>query len=245
MRDSPDTPFSLFPTIERSFLFSFFKTGESFPVRAAMLFHPKSIAKARTGVRAPRLIAALAESFCLLYCDFSTRTLNLLQFREGTMKRFLLTIIFAALLASCASGPSPRTDSGSGTAKQCSDTPRDAISTLLRGITEFSLSLLRAVLPEGISLYGVFGNNDAQRGKEVVRQISANPEVSGESGSCTCSLLSIADTADPNEKIVVVKREVVVGDELHTYKRAFRARFEALGNCILAIDPVDSRWERI
>ncbi len=152
---------------------------------------------------------------------------------------FLLAI--SVLLMSCAGVP-PET----GSVKQCSDTPHDAISTFLRGIRELSLSLLRAVTPKGTSLYKVFGGGyDEHRGKEVIRQMSANPEVSGESGGCACSLLSMTDTADPAEKIVTIKRLVTAGDDMHDYRRAFRVRFDMHGNCILAIDPVDSKWKRI
>ena len=153
------------------------------------------------------------------------------------MKRLTLALLaIAVLAASCASGPTLRHD------KQCSDTPRNAISVFLQGIREFSLALLEAMTPDGSSLYGVFGNNDVRRGREVVRQISANPEVVEEGGSCACSLLSMSDTRDQNMKIVSVKRSVMVGDDLRNYKRAFRVRFEPSGNCILQIDPLDQKW---
>lgn len=164
------------------------------------------------------------------------------------MRRLAAGFLIAAsvILASCATSPNLSTDSPTmAEEKQCSDTPRDAISTFLRGIKEFSLALLRAVTPKGVSLYRVFGNDDEERGQEVVKQISENPEVMGASRSCTCSLLSMADTADPQVKIVVIKRLAMADDDLRDYKRAFRVRFAPQGNCILAIESIDAKWERI
>lgn len=161
------------------------------------------------------------------------------------MKRLSSMIVIlavAVLTTSCASVSTFRADGEA--VKQCSDTPQNAISMFLQGIKEFSLALLEAVTPEGSSLYGIFGDNDKRRGKEVIRQISANPEVVEEGGSCTCSLLNMTDTSDPNVKMATIKREVVVGEELRDYKRAFRVRFEPRGNCILQIDPIGQKWER-
>ena len=155
------------------------------------------------------------------------------------MRRLTLALlIVAVLVASCAS---TRREA----VKQCSDTQQNAISVFLQGIADFAFAPLLAMIPEESSLYGVFGNNDARRGREVVRQISANPEVVEEGGSCACSLLSITDTADPHEKTVEVKRLVVVDDDLRSYKRAFRVRFQQDGNCILQINPTSQKWERI
>ncbi len=155
------------------------------------------------------------------------------------MRRLTLALLIVAVLAaSCAS---TRREA----AKQCSSTPQSAISVFLQGIKEFSMALLEAMTPEGSSLYGIFGNNDKSRGREIVRQISANPEVVEEGGSCACSLLDMADTPDPNVKMVVVKRIVMVGDDPRDYKRSFHVRFESNGNCILQIDLIDQKWERI
>ncbi|MDO8492505.1 MAG: hypothetical protein Q7S34_02605 [bacterium] len=165
------------------------------------------------------------------------------------MKQLMMGFIMAVsvLMTSCASDPNSRTEEvpGETVVKQCSSTPQGAISTFLQGIKELSFALLRAVIPEESSLYGVFGNNDERRGREVIRQISAHPEISGEGGSCACEPLSVTDTVDRNEKIVVVKRVVVVNDDLVEYKRAFRVRFGTPGNCILTINPIDQKWERI
>jgi len=152
-----------------------------------------------------------------------------------------LAIAVSILTASCTSGPALRQES----VKQCSDSPRNAISIFLQGIKELSLSLLNAVTHEEDSLYGIFGNRDESRGKEVVRQIAANPEVSGANGSCACSFLSIADTDNPNAKIVWVKRIVTADDDsVHNYKRSFRVRFEPHSHCILSVEPIESKWER-
>lgn len=156
------------------------------------------------------------------------------------MKKLTVGLLLAVsvLAASCANIPR---EAG----KACSDTPQNAISTFLQGIKEFSIALLRAVTPEGVSLYKIFGNGDERRGQEVVRQMSANPAVIGERSGCSCGLLSMADTADPDEKIVVIKRMVSIGDDDLYYKKSFRVRFDPHGNCILAVEPVKDGWERM
>lgn len=155
-------------------------------------------------------------------------------------------IAAAVLMASCATGPNQGADvSHKAESKQCSDTQRNAITLFMQGLKEFSLALLNMVTHEETSLKEIFGGGDAQRGAEVVRQIVANPEVSGESGSCACSFLSMTDTDDPDRKIVWVKRVIAGDDDVHDYKRSFNVQFETHSNCILAIDPIDTKWERI
>lgn len=163
------------------------------------------------------------------------------------MKRFMLGLLVALSMgaASCTTNHRIGTE-GAPEVKQCSDTPKNAINIFLQGIKEFSLSLLRAVTPEGSSLYGIFGNNDEERGQEVIRQMAAHPINPKEGGSCVCSVLSMTDSDEPQTKVVVVKRVVMTADgDLEDYKRSFRVHFEGHGNCILHIDPVESKWERI
>ena len=160
------------------------------------------------------------------------------------MKRFILTLAAALLLASCASGPGLREDDQPETAKQCGNTPRRAASTLLQGVGEMSIGLLRSVIAKGASLFGIFGNGDDEElGRKVVARIVANPAVAGASGSCECSLLSIEDTAEKNEKVIMVRRHVTVDDELIDFKMAFLVHF-GVGNCIMSIKPI-SKWERM
>ncbi len=156
------------------------------------------------------------------------------------MKRFvvLALIVLSVLVASCATGPSIRSD------KQCSDTPHSAVRTFIEGIREFSLALLNAVIPGEVSTFGIFAKGNRALGEKVVHQILEDPEVAGEKG-CVCSLLSVADTADPQKKVVVVKREVVVDRSVHNYKWAFMVSFSSPGNCILNIDRIDQKWERL
>jgi|SRR3989344_352231 len=156
------------------------------------------------------------------------------------MRKLMLGILLVAsvLVASCATGPSTRGD------KQCSDTPHSAVRTFIEGIREFSLALLSAVVPDEISTIGVFARGNRALGEIVVHQILEDPEVAGEKG-CVCSLLSVTDTADPQKKVVVIKREVVVGNGVHNYKWAFTVSFSSPGNCILSIDRIDQKWERI
>lgn len=155
------------------------------------------------------------------------------------MKRHLLALIaVSVLVASCATGLNVRSD------KHCSDTQHGAVRTFIEGIVEFSIALLNAVVPDEISTIGVFANGDRALGRKIVHQILEDPEVAGEKG-CVCSLLSIVDTADPQKKEVVVKREVLVDKEMHNYKWAFMVSFNSPGNCIVRIDRIDKKWERI
>lgn len=131
---------------------------------------------------------------------------------------------------------------------KCSDSPQNAVSTFLKGMAEFSISLLRAVIPKDASVFGVFGNGDEERGREVIKELVAHPEFLEEDKGCLCSLYQkIEDTLDPQEKIVVIKRVTFVGkeqDEKRDYKRSFLVRFDQRGNCITSITPTD-KWERI
>ncbi|MDP1690125.1 MAG: hypothetical protein Q8L52_02920 [bacterium] len=154
--------------------------------------------------------------------------------------RFPVTIAALMLVASCAT-----TVRHEGEIKQCSDTPRNAVARWFRGVAEMSITVLHALIPDGASIFDVF-DNGGKRGQEIVRQILANP-VSGARGGCACTLLSppTDDPSDPHVKIVTVKRVVEVGDDDYIFKRAFRVRFDSRGNCILGIDSIDPKWERI
>lgn len=157
------------------------------------------------------------------------------------MRRLLSGVLLAVsvLVASCATDPtSIRSD------KQCSDTPHGAIRTFIEGIVKFSITLLNAVVPDEISTIGVFANGNRALGEKVVHQILEDPEVAGEKG-CACSLLSITNTADPQKKEVAVRREVVVGNNIRNYKWAFMVSFSSPGNCIMSIDRIDKKWERM
>lgn len=161
--------------------------------------------------------------------------------------RLLLVLPMMVLVAGCAvftGGRPGHLDETSGEYR-CSDSPKNSVTTFLRGFKEFSISLLRSVVPENVSLWAVFGNNDETRGQEVVKQITAHPEVAGANRSCACSLYSITDTADPQEKIVVIKRVSLVDDDVRDYKRAFLVHFVPGSNCITAVNSIDPKWERM
>lgn len=161
------------------------------------------------------------------------------------MNRFIAALVVSMLVASCATTSITTENVARESTKECSGEQRNALTMFLQGMAELDLSLMREAVAEGMSLFGVFGDSDARRGREVVRQIAANPAVVGEGGSCTCSLLDMSDTADPNVKIIRLKRLVTVGDDLREYKRTFRVRFAPHGNCILTIDSVDTEWIRM
>jgi hypothetical protein len=155
------------------------------------------------------------------------------------MKRLILALLLVAVLvASCASIPREAV-------KQCGDTPRNALDKLLQGITEANVPLIFEALADGISATEVFGDSEGRRGKEAIRQITANPEVEEEGGSCTCSTLDMTDTPDSNKKIAVIKRIAMVGDDPREYKRPFLVSFDQPGNCIRSADTTDQKWGRI
>lgn len=155
------------------------------------------------------------------------------------MKIKILFVATTLLVASCAHIPHE------GSIKQCSRSPHDAVHMFFSAVREFSFTILNALIPDESSLKKVFGNNDEHRGSETIHQVLAHPEIRGEGQSCACTLSSMTDTADPNEKIIVVKRTATVEDDVRDYRRAFRVRFEPNGNCILSITPIDSKWERV
>ncbi len=151
--------------------------------------------------------------------------------------RFIV-VVAVSMLLSCAT--IVRDEEG---AKQCSDTPHNAVVRWFRGVAEFSVGMLRGLIPDGATIFGVFG--EGERGQEVVRQIMAHP-VSGANEGCACTPLSTTDdSSDPRIKIVTVKRVLYVEDDRHEYKRAFRVTFDPRGNCITNIESVQPKWERI
>lgn len=152
----------------------------------------------------------------------------------------ILVIIFTASGCAFLMG-------GGTTTAQCSDTPRNAVETFLRGIAEFSIKLLKAVILPGMPIFGVFGDGDPERGKEIVRQLVRHPEVSMGDGdaSSVFAFVSMDDTADEQVKRVVLEREEEVGEKFHTYQRAFLVRFDPRGNCIMAVRPADAAWSRV
>lgn len=162
------------------------------------------------------------------------------------MKRFMLGIFIAVpMLASCASGPGLREEDILHEAgfKQCGDTPKNVIDMFFEGI-KGSFWLLRSAVA-GESVVEVFKNDAGQQGEAVLRELAAHPELVGEDGSCACTPMAVIDTTDPNEKIVIVRRYVTSANgDVHTYKRAFKARFTK-GNCLLSIQSIDSKWARI
>ncbi|MCR4333685.1 MAG: hypothetical protein NUV60_01530 [Patescibacteria group bacterium] len=161
--------------------------------------------------------------------------------------RLLFVIPLVLFIAGCAVFTGGSNEYPDETPRQhvCSDTPKNAVTTFLLGFREFSLSLLKSVVPENVSLWAVFGNNNEERGQEVVKQITAHPEIAGANRSCSCSLYSITDTKDPQEKVVVIKRVSLIEDDVREYTRAFSVRFVSGSNCIISVDSIDTKWERM
>ena len=171
------------------------------------------------------------------------------------MKRAIVVpfIVAASLsLASCASFTNPRGDTPAETAsvKYCGSSPRDVVrdffEAMKTALMEFNLAPLRAMLPDGKTLYEVFGHDDEKLGRKVVDEIIAHPEIAGGSKGCVCSLLAVERTDDPNERIVWAKRIVTTVDgDINFHRRSFRVRFQPVGNCPLGITPIEPRWERM
>ena len=160
------------------------------------------------------------------------------------MKRFIVRLFISLatpiLLASCAS--SVRHD---GSIKQCSDTPQNSIAQWFIGVAARDTGILRALVPDGASLFETFSNNKGERGQAIVYQIFAHP-VTGKDDGCECTLLSITDdTPDSRIKIVAVKSVLYVDDEQRSYKRVFRVHFDPHGNCITSIESIHPKWERM
>jgi len=135
--------------------------------------------------------------------------------------------------------------------KVCSDSPRHSVATFLRGVTEFSLSLLKGVVLGGVNILAVFGGGSVERGREVVRSIVDHPEVHrGNEVDSVYSFVSM--TGDGNEYDVLVERRarVIFVDENmrvedEIYRRSFHVAFHPLGHCIAAIYPTEAAWVRV
>lgn len=139
------------------------------------------------------------------------------------------------------------------TARRCSDTPEHAASTFLRGLAQFDVKLLRAVVPEQVSLFGVFGDGDVERGRAVVRQALDHPERRrGNEVDSSYSLLEVNDREGGGEKEIVVERRDRVfltrenmREVEQVYRRPFLVRFDLRGNCILTVIPLGPEWVRV
>lgn len=164
-----------------------------------------------------------------------------------------VTALFLIALAAGGCGFLTR---GPIAARQCNETPKGAVETFLRGIAEFSIFLIKAVIPAGLSPFEVFGDGDRERGRQVVRELVRYPEVyrSGEEpGSAyllagmrdTTELAGMRDTTEERVRLITVERVVDLGEEERRYQRRFYVRFDAEGNCITAVRALDPAWIRI
>lgn len=158
-----------------------------------------------------------------------------------------LVLFLSATLAGCAAFSSrPAAD-----AKRCAETPQNAVFTFLQGIAEFSLRLIKAVLPEGVSAFMVFGGGDDARGREIARQIFRHPDVVPPEASVGMipSLISLEHVSGDLWKATIKREDLVTADgkddEVKVYWRAFHAEFDPKGNCITAVRALDSAWQRI
>lgn len=158
------------------------------------------------------------------------------------MRRAIICFLAAVLVAGCAA-LQPEHEG----IEKCSNSPKNSVTVFLRGMSEFSLGLLRSVTPKGSSLWKVFGDGNEKRGEAVVRELIKHPELTDGTKGCLCSLLQMQNTADPHEKIVTIKRITFDDDDReHDYRRSFLVRFDSDGgNCITRIDAVEKKWVRI
>ncbi|MBI2468613.1 MAG: hypothetical protein HYV62_12500 [Candidatus Rokubacteria bacterium] len=139
------------------------------------------------------------------------------------------------------------------TARRCSDTPEHAALAFLRGLAQFDVKLLRAVVPEHVSLFGVFGDGDVERGRAVVRQVLDHPELRrGNEVDSSYGLLEVKDREGRGEKEIVLERRdrvFLTGENMReveqVYRRPFLVRFDLGGNCILTVIPLGPEWVRV
>lgn len=160
----------------------------------------------------------------------------------------------AALIASgCTTAISGSLQSG-----RCSDAPSSAIGAFLTGVAELNLGMIKAVIPDGISPFAVFGEGDINRGRAAVRNLVDHPEIHrGNEVDSSYRVREVADTPEKHAKEVRVERNDKVmlmrnhrdGDDIETVdqrsRRTFRVAFDLEKNCILAIRPVEPEWIRI
>ncbi|MBI2467697.1 MAG: hypothetical protein HYV62_07745 [Candidatus Rokubacteria bacterium] len=115
------------------------------------------------------------------------------------------------------------------------------------------MTLLRAVVPEQVSLFGVFGDGDVERGRTVVRQVLDHPELRrGNEVDSSYGLLEVKDREGRGEKEIVVERRdrvFLTGENMReveqVYRRPFLVTFDLSGNCILTVIPLGPEWVRV
>jgi hypothetical protein len=144
--------------------------------------------------------------------------------------------------------------------KQCSDTTVSAIDKFLAGVEEFNLGIIRSVIPDGISVFSIFGEGDASRGRKIVGEVVDHPEIHrGNEVDSTYHMSNIMDTPERSVKKVDVERhdnvtlmngnrysnnESTQTIEQHS-RRAFAVAFDSERNCILTVKLIDPEWIKI
>ncbi len=167
------------------------------------------------------------------------------------MPRWLLNPALALFLLATLAGCAAFSSRPAANAKQCAETPQNAVLTFLRGIAEFSLRLIKAVLPDGVSAFTVLGDGDDAHGREIARQLFRHPEVIPPGGSVgMVPSLAAMEHLGGNEWRATIEREDLITaenreDETKFYRRRFLARFDPEGNCITAVRALDPEWQRV
>ncbi len=158
--------------------------------------------------------------------------------------RGLGTVVMAGIVSvACAT-----TRVASDAARRCSESPEKAILTFLHGIAELNPELLRAVVPEDLSPFAVFGEGDVEVGRTVVNRLLDHPEVRrGNEVDSRYRLVEAEDLENGAEKKIHVERQVFVVREgmrmvEQVYRRPFLVRFDPRGNCIVAMKPLGHEW---
>ena len=137
------------------------------------------------------------------------------------------------------------------TGKICSDSPQNAIMTFLKGISEYSLVILKMMVLDGVNILTVFGDGSIEQGRKVVQSIVDHPEI--RRGNEVDSVYSlVAMTGEGSEREILIERRAQVmfmnenmRVEDEVYRRSFRVIFHPLGHCILAVRPIDAGWIRM
>jgi len=135
--------------------------------------------------------------------------------------------------------------------KICSDSPRNSVMTFLRGISEFSVFLLKQAILSGMEILAVFGGGSVERGREVVRSIVDHPEVRrGNEVDNVYSLIAMSGEGDEYDVTIERKANILFVNEnmrveTEIYRRSFHVVFNSIGNCIVSVHPIETEWVRV
>ncbi len=166
-----------------------------------------------------------------------------------------ITVTALLLLTGCA-----LIRSGGDTLKprSCGDSPKSAIAKFMQGITELSLTPIRAAIAEGVSIWSVFGGGDDAKGREIIKQLVRHPEVLEPDSDYgrIFDLVEVEDLGNGESRVLLEREDIVTtrpGGRLDreprevekVFRRSFLVRFQPGTNCITAVRSPDPAWTRV